>query len=120
MKKNALKTELRLKRKTRVRAKVSGTELRPRVTLTRSAVHMFAQVIDDSLGKTLTTVSSFSKGDKQKARAGISVCTDLGKKLAQACKSIGVTKVVFDKNGYSYHGRVKAFADGAREGGLDF
>ncbi len=120
MKNITLKTQLRNKRKTRVRAKVAGTESRPRITLTRSSVHMFAQVIDDSKGKTLTTVSSFSKGDKQKARAGIAVCTDLGKKLAVACKGLGVTKVVFDKNGYSYHGRVKAFADGAREGGLDF
>jgi large subunit ribosomal protein L18 len=112
------KVSLRLKRKKRVRRKVVGTLEKPRLSVFRSARHVYAQVIDDSTGKTLVSVHSYKKGSVE--RAGISACTEMGKKLAELCKGKNVEKVVFDKNGYAYHGRVKALADGAREGGLIF
>ena len=107
---------LRLKRKMRIRRNISGTATRPRLTVYRSARHISAQVIDDSSGRTIASVSSFS-ADR---RAGIDFCTELGKRLAEACIGSKIQAVVFDKNGYEYHGRVKAFADGARSGGLAF
>jgi large subunit ribosomal protein L18 len=110
------KLALRQRRKMRIRKKVEGTTERPRLTITRSARHVYAQVIDDRRGVTLAAVHSFD-GEK---RAGKEVCGELGKKLAASCKEQNISKVVFDKNGYAFHGRVKAFADGAREGGLDF
>ena len=109
---------LRARRKMRIRKRVNGTTERPRLSVYRSARHMFAQVIDDSSGKTLVSVGSFDKG--KAARANKDVCTSLGKELAAACKAKNIDKVVFDKNGYAYHGRIKALADGAREGGLSF
>lgn len=112
------KQALRLKRKKRIRKKLEGSAERPRLSIFRSARHVYAQVIDDASGKTIASVNSFNKG--QAARAGKDTCAELGKKLAEACKAKDITQVVFDKNGYAYHGRVKAFADGAREGGLQF
>lgn len=112
------KRVLRLKRKKRIRKKVSGTQERPRLSLFRSSKHIFAQVIDDESGKTLASIGSFDKNSS--ARANKSVCAELGKKLAEICLGKEVKSVVFDKNGYAFHGRVKAFADGAREGGLVF
>ncbi len=108
----------RLKRKKRIRKKVEGTGERPRLSVYRSAKHIYAQVIDDESGKTLASVNTFNKGAA--GRADVSKCSDLGKKLAELCKSKNIGSVVFDKNGYAYHGRVKALADGAREGGLNF
>ena len=108
----------RQKRKLRIRKKVQGSGARPRLSVFRSANHVYAQVIDDDQGLTLASMHSYKKGSK--ARANIESCTDLGKKLAEVCKAKNITTVVFDKNGYAYHGRVKAFADGAREGGLIF
>jgi large subunit ribosomal protein L18 len=110
------KVALRQRRKLRIRKKVEGSGERPRLTISRSSRHIYAQVIDDLKGVTLASVHSFD-GDK---RAGKEICSALGKKLAEACKSKNISKVVFDKNGYAFHGRVKAFADGAREGGLEF
>lgn len=112
------KASLRIKRKKRIRKKIEGSALRPRLSIFRSARHVYAQVIDDAQGVTLASVNSFKKGEA--VRAGKEQCAELGKKLAEACKSKNITKVIFDKNGYAYHGRVKAFADGAREGGLEF
>lgn len=112
------KAALRLKRKKRIRKKIEGSLERPRLSIFRSARHVYAQVIDDLSGKTLASVNSYEKG--KPGRAGVESCTELGKKLAEACKGKNITQVVFDKNGYAYHGRVKAFADGAREGGLQF
>lgn len=112
------KQTLRLKRKKRIRKKLEGTAARPRLSVFRSARHVYAQVIDDLSGQTLASVNSFNKGEA--GRAGIDACSALGKKLAASCKTKNITQVVFDKNGYAYHGRVKAFADGAREGGLQF
>lgn len=115
-KKHSKSVLLRQRRKLRIRKKVEGDGLRPRLTITRSAKHIYAQVIDDIKGVTLASVHSFD-GEK---RAGKDLCGELGKKLAATCKDKSISKVVFDKNGYAFHGRVKAFADGAREGGLEF
>ncbi len=112
----AKKVELRIKRKLRIRKKVAGSVARPRMSIFRSAKHITAQVIDDTSGKTLLAIHSYDS----KKRANKEVCTQLGKDLAVRCKAAKITAVVFDKNGYDYHGRVKAFADGAREGGLQF
>lgn len=109
----------RARRKRRIRGKIEGTSERPRLTVFRSTKHIYGQVIDDSQSKTLAAFSSASKestseGDK-KTRA-----KSVGEGLAKLCKEKGIDKVVFDRNGYLYHGRVKAFAEGAREGGLTF
>jgi len=109
-------------RKSRIRKKVEGTSERPRLTVFRSAKHIYAQVIDDTSGSTLATVSTLSKdlrteaGDKAKTDAA----KIIGTAIANACKSKGIAKVVFDRNGFLYHGRIKALADAAREAGLDF
>ena len=113
---SATKQDLRLKRKSRVRGKISGTADRPRLSVFRSAKHLYAQVIDDEQGKTLASVGSYGSD----ARANVAACSELGKKLAEKCKTLNISSVVFDKNGFKYHGRLKSFADGAREGGLSF
>lgn len=102
----------------RIRKKISGTTERPRLSVFRSDMHVYAQVIDDTKGATLVSISSYEKGKHR--RASIPVCADLGKALAERCKAKNIGTVVFDKNGFTYHGRVKALADGAREGGLQF
>ena len=111
--------EARLRRHRRVRGKVAGTAERPRLAVFRSNRGIFAQLVDDGSGKTLasagwTTLPKSFDGDKQ-AQA-----REVGKRLAAAAKEAGVETVVFDRGGYLYHGRVKAFAEGAREGGLKF
>jgi len=108
------------KRHLRVRKKVTGSPQRPRLVVNRSARHMFAQIVDDTAGRTLASASSLdadirgSDGDK-KAKAG-----RVGELLARRATEAGVTAVVFDRGGYAYHGRLAALADAAREGGLDF
>ena len=111
----------RLYRKERIRKKLAGTSERPRLSIYKSLKHMYAQVIDDGSGKTLAFASSLSKelkgkndGDK-KADA-----KRVGALIAEKCKAAGVTAVVFDRNGFPYHGRIAAAADGAREAGLQF
>ena len=116
MAKQSKRVKLRLRRKKRVRKKISGSMERPRLSLFRSAKHVYAQVIDDLAGKTLVSISSFGKDEK--AKANKEGCAELGKKLAELCKEKKIETVVFDRNGCAYHGRIKAFADGAREGGL--
>ena len=113
-----VKNRMRARRKLRGRKKISGTAERPRMSVFRSARHVFVQVVDDNTGKTLVSFGTFAKGKAE--RANKEVCTEVGKKLAAACKEKNITKVVFDKNGYTYHGRIKALADGAREAGLEF
>ena len=113
------KQQLRIKRKKRVRQKVNGTPARPRLSIFKSARHVYAQVIDDTVGQTLVSASSFEKGN-HRSSANAEVCAEIGKLLASRCKEKSIEKIVFDKNGFQYHGRVKAFADGAREGGLVF
>ena len=118
MAKTSEKELLRQRRKLRIRKKISGTGERPRLSVYRSDRHVYAQVIDDVQGKTLVSVSSFEKGAHR--RASVPVCGELGKLLAERCKAKDIGAVVFDKNGFTYHGRIKALADGAREGGLQF
>jgi large subunit ribosomal protein L18 len=112
----------RLRRKVRVRKKVTGTDSRPRICVFRSNKHIYAQVISDDQGKTLAAVStvsdSFGESDKKAKRT--EVAKRVGLALAKVCKEKNITQVVFDRNGFLFHGRVKALADGAREGGLKF
>jgi large subunit ribosomal protein L18 len=111
----------RLRRHRRVRKKVNGTEDRPRLVVHRSLKNIEAQLVDDVKGVTLLGISTLSAdvrdaGGNSKTERGRLA----GKLLAEKAKEKGITKVVFDRGGYVYHGRVKAFADGAREGGLEF
>ncbi len=112
----------RLKRKRRIRKKIHGTPERPRLSVFRSARHIYAQVIDDTRGHTLAAASTLDKevaGDQQ-AKRKVDKAVLVGKLVAQRAQAQGVSKVVFDRNGFLYHGRVKAVSDGAREGGLAF
>lgn len=103
----------------RVRSKINGTTERPRLCVFRSNSQMYAQVIDDVTGKTLASAGSIKKAELQKM-AKIEQAKAVGKLIADAAKKAGVKKVVFDRSGYLYHGRVKALADAARENGLEF
>lgn len=107
--------ELRYRRHLRVRKKVSGTGERPRLVIHRSLKHISAQLVDDVAQRTLLTVGDQGLSGKKTERA-----VEVGKKLADKAKAAGIVKVTFDRAGYRYHGRVKALADGAREGGLEF
>ena len=106
----------------RVRTRVTGTPERPRLNVYRSVGHIYAQVIDDRSGRTLISASSVDKETKKALKGGgnISSAKAVGKIVADRAKAAGVTKVVFDRGGYKYHGRVKALADAAREAGLQF
>ena len=113
------KNKARQKRHLRVRNHIAGTAARPRLNVYRSLANIYAQVIDDVAGNTLVSASSLDKeiegngGNKTAARA-------VGKLVAERCKAKGIDKVVFDRGGYLYHGRVAELAEGAREGGLEF
>ena len=107
----------RLKRHMRVRAKISGTPERPRLSVFRSAKHIYAQIIDDEQGVTLVSASTMDK-DFNGNGGNVEAAAEVGKKIAAKALEKGITEVVFDRGGYVYHGRVKALADGAREGGL--
>ena len=107
----------RLKRHMRVRAKISGTPERPRLSVFRSAKHIYAQIIDDEQGVTLVSASTMDK-DFNGFGGNVEAAAEIGKKVAAKALEKGITEVVFDRGGYVYHGRVKALADGAREGGL--
>ena len=109
----------RLRRKTRIRRNLSGTAERPRLTVFRSNNHIYAQLIDDVAGSTLASTSTL-KLDIEGHKSNIAAASEVGKAIAAAAKEAGVTSVLFDRNGYKYHGRVKALADAAREGGLAF
>lgn len=109
---------LRLRRKRRTRARITGTEQRPRLSVFRSSRHVFAQVIDDKSGKTLVSASTFEKGNR--LSANITGCEEIGKVIAERCQAKSIKTIVFDKNGSMYHGRVKALADSARANGLEF
>ncbi len=112
----------RVKRKIRIRKKIFGTPERPRLTITKSLNHIYAQIIDDSVGKTLTAMSTRDKSIRRENVSGgnIAACKKVGEVLAQKALSLGISQIAFDRNGYVYHGRVKALADAAREGGLKF
>jgi large subunit ribosomal protein L18 len=114
------RTQLRRRRHVRVRQRVSGTAERPRLVVFRSLKHIYAQLVDDDRGVTLLGVSDGSEGVATDGSGKTVRGKAVGKLLAEKAKAAGVTKVVFDRAGYRYHGRVKAVADGAREGGLEF
>ena len=105
--------------KKRVRKIVSGTPDRPRLSVYRSNKEIYAQLIDDKAGKTILSVSSLNVKEAHKGNK-VDQATEMGKVMAETAKKAGHEKVVFDRNGYLYHGRVKAFAEAAREGGLKF
>ena len=109
----------RLKRHKRVRAKISGTPEMPRLNVFRSEANIYAQVIDDVNGVTLASASSLDKAIEGYG-GNIAAATAVGKLVAERAKAMGIETVVFDRGGYLYHGRVKALAEGAREGGLKF
>lgn len=114
--------ESRARRQRRVRARLSGSADRPRLNVYRSLMHIYAQVIDDTTGHTLVSASTIDAevrgqlaGKKKADQAKL-----VGQVVAERAKAAGLTRVVFDRGGYRYHGRIKAVADGAREGGLEF
>ena len=109
----------RLRRHRRVRKKIHGTALRPRLAVFRSNKHITAQVIDDVAGKTLAAASS-TEAELRSATGNKDSASKVGALLAERAKAAGVTKVVFDRGGFQYHGRVAAVADAARENGLEF
>ncbi|AGF78606.1 LSU ribosomal protein L18P [Desulfocapsa sulfexigens DSM 10523] len=121
MAKTDQKTKARAKRVRRIRKKITGSSEQPRLRVFKSNKHIYAQIIDDSEGKTLVSMSTIDKnfqgseGDDKTASA-----KKVGLLLAEAAKNAGVSKVVFDRGGYIYHGRVKSLSEGAREGGLQF
>jgi len=108
-------SERRKRRHLRVRKAVSGTQERPRLVVFRSLKHIYAQIVDDIAQRTLMTVGDEGMNGTKSERA-----LAVGKSVAEKAKAAGIAKVVFDRAGYQYHGRVKAVADGAREGGLEF
>jgi large subunit ribosomal protein L18 len=112
------KEQARQRRHRRVRARVAGTPARPRLAVYRSNRGIYAQVIDDDAGRTLAAASTLPLGGSSGTKS--ERAAEVGKLVAQRAREAGVEKVVFDRGGYLYHGRVKALADGAREGGLEF
>ena len=109
----------RIKRHNRVRGKISGTAERPRLCVFRSENHIYAQIIDDVAGNTLVSASSVEKGFEGKG-GNVEAAKKIGATVAERALQKGIEEVVFDRGGYIYHGRIKALAEGAREGGLKF
>jgi large subunit ribosomal protein L18 len=115
------KRAARLRRKERVRKIVRGTDARPRVCVFRSNKHIYAQVISDEHGATLVSASTLAAAAASAKKAGgVEAAKQVGLALAQKCKEKNITRVIFDRNGFLFHGQVKALADGARAGGLEF
>jgi large subunit ribosomal protein L18 len=116
------KTEARLKRKKRIRKKVTGTALRPRLCVYKSLKNMYAQLVDDSAGRVITGVSTLTGEVKGGVTYGGNTgsAKKVGEAMARKALSLGIKEIIFDRNGFKYHGRVKALAEGAREGGLIF
>ncbi len=105
----------------RVRNKVEGTTARPRLNVFRSLNHIYAQIIDDATAKTIASASTLpKKGDDKVVGGNVEAAKTVGRLVAERAKEKGITRVVFDRGGYLYHGRVKALADAAREAGLEF
>lgn len=106
----------------RVRRRLEGTEARPRLSVFRSHKNIYAQIIDDASGQTLVSASTLDKQARAQIRYGgnVAAAKGLGKVLAERARQAGITRVVFDRGGYKYHGRVRALAAAAREGGLEF
>ncbi len=121
--KNKAKQQRLERRKWSLRSRLSGSAERPRLSVFRSDKHIYAQVIDDLSGKTLVAVASTSadvRGADLKNGGNIAAAKAIGKAIAERAKAAGITKVAFDRGGRQYHGRIKALADAAREGGLQF
>ncbi len=116
------KTVARLKRQKRIRKKTRGTTQRPRLCVFRSAKHIYAQVIDDTLGQTLAAASSMEADVRQRDdfENKVARATHVGQLVGERAQAKGVKQVVFDRNGFLYHGRIKAVSEGARKSGLDF
>jgi len=110
----------RYRRHLRVRKKINGTGERPRLVVFRSLKNTYAQLVDDESGRTLIGTSDMSAGVAAEKSGKVGVAFAVGKSIATRAKELGITRAVFDRAGYLYHGRVKAVADGAREGGLEF
>ena len=108
------------RRRSRTRYKISQTADRPRLSVFRSGKHIYAQVIDDLKGATVASASTNEKGEKASKSYNAEAAAAVGKKIAERATKAGVKQVVFDRGGYIYHGRIKALADAAREGGLEF
>ena len=105
----------------RIRTKMTGTAERPRLNVYRSLNHIYTQLIDDASGVTIASASTVAKkGEEKKAGGNIEAAKTVGKLIAERAQAAGVKKVVFDRGGYLYHGRIKALADAAREAGLEF
>jgi large subunit ribosomal protein L18 len=117
-----LKRQARIKRRRRIRKRVKGTSGRPRLCVFRSAKHIYAQIIDDNSGLTLVSASSTEAEVRQHDdfESKVALATFIGKQVGQRAQEKGIQKVVFDRNGFLYHGRVKAVSEGARESGLEF
>lgn len=119
----ALKHKRYERRNRRVRKNITGTPERPRLTVFRSAEHIYAQIIDDTTARTIASASTTDRDVKAKFAGGMTKsdkCKVVGQVLAERAKSAQVNSVAFDRNGFLYHGRIKALAEAAREGGLDF
>jgi large subunit ribosomal protein L18 len=112
------KNQKRVRIHDRIRKKISGTDERPRLSIYRSTAHIYVQIIDDRKGTTLVSASTVEA--KSKTGGNLASAKQVGKAVADKAKAKGITKVVFDRGGYLYHGRVKALADAAREAGLQF
>jgi len=119
MKLGILKQVRRKRRKTGIRKRIFGTPEKPRLTVYRSLNHIYAQIIDDLAGKTLVAAHSTQAGGSGNTGNNTGAA-EVGKRLAEKAKSVGITRVAFDRNGFRYHGRVKTLADAVREGGLQF
>ena len=117
---NALKLSRHANRKGRVKGAVRGSTERPRLSVYRSGKHIYAQIIDDTTGKTLAAASSLGKNAGLKHGGNVAAAKAIGTVIADKAKAAGITLVAFDRNGYRYHGRIKALADAARAGGLKF
>ena len=120
MKSNVNRDEVRRRIHTRIRKRVRGSAERPRLAVFRSINHIYAQVIDDRSGRTLAAASSAEKSSTATSGGNIDAAKSVGKLVAERAKAAGINMVVFDRGGFLYHGRVKALADAAREGGLEF
>jgi len=112
------RNEIRQRIHARIRAKLSGTGERPRLNVYRSLNHIYAQVIDDQKGETLVSASTLQA--KAKTGGNVAAAKEIGKSIAELAVAKGIKRVVFDRGGFLYHGRVKALADAAREAGLEF
>jgi large subunit ribosomal protein L18 len=118
MQRNKVKDVRRARRKIGIRKRLTGSAERPRLTIYRSLSHIYAQIIDDTQGKTLVSANTVQA--KIAKSGNIAAAKEVGKALAERAKAAGLDKVAFDRNGFRYHGRVKALADAAREAGLQF